>query len=65
MLNKEVEKHQAKLYIWFCLRVNFPLANRNPISIVVGNVCPECLPIIQQLQRERHKLNCEEAKDLS
>lgn len=65
-LNKEVEKHHANLYIHirFCLWVSFPLAKRNSILIVVGNACPECLSIIQQLRRRKHKLDSEGAKDL-
>lgn len=50
--------------IWFCLLVNFLLANRNFIFMMIRNACPEFLPIIQQLQRETHKLNSDEVKYL-
>lgn len=65
MLEKEVENAKGNLfYIRFCLWVNFLLANRNSILKMVRNACPEFSPIVQQLQRETHKLNSEEARDL-
>ena len=65
MMGREVEKYQGKLgFIWFCLWVNILLPNRNSIFMMIRKACPEFLPIIQQLQRERHKLNSEEAKHL-